>query len=273
MNTQLKNEKNNDEDNRKNKRVNWIQLIQSYLLIFIFHFIFILIIGYFISPWSKVDTVTVEGNEDVYDQMIIDKSSIKIGESVFKSKQKFDQSESDIVKELTQVSDVQITIEELNKVMIRVEEFSTVAYIAKEGAYLRVLEDGSVLDELYTISLGNQLVLSKFKEGDILNLMIQELKEIDQAILNLISEIELVEDRTNPLFIRVYMNNGNRVLAKIPEFSQKILYYPQMVQAVEGQKGVFDMEVGIYFTPFKDSEDPEAGVNENEEQNLGNLTE
>lgn len=272
MNTQSTNNKK-DAKNKKDERMNWVQLIQSYLFIFIFHLIFILIGGYFISPWSKVDTITVEGNQDVYDQLIIDKSSIRIGDSVLKSKQRFDQSEADIVKGLTQISKVQLKFEEINKVLIQVEEFSTVAYIAKEGAYLRVLEDGSVLDDLYTISLGNQLILSKFEEGDILDTMIRELKEIDQSILNLISEIELVENRTNPLFIRVYMNNGNRVLAKIPDFSQKILYYPQMVQAVEGEKGVFDMEVGIYFTPFKDSEDPEAGVNENEEQNLGNLTE
>ena len=268
MNAHLENKKNNIPD----EKMNFIQLIQSYLIIIIFHLIFILIVGYFLSPWSKVDTIIIEGNQNVYDQSIIDQTSIEIGDSVYKSKKNFDQIQSNIVNELDQISDAQLKIKEINKVMIQIEEFDTVAYIAKDGSYLRVLENGRVLDELYTISLGNQLILSKFKEGKVLNAMIQELKEIDKSILNLISEIELIKNRDNPLLIRVYMNNGNRVLAKIPEFSEKIPYYPQMVQAVEGKKGVFDMEAGIYFVPFIDRENPKAGLSENEGQELEGLT-
>ncbi|MDN6195258.1 MAG: hypothetical protein L0I93_02045 [Atopostipes suicloacalis] len=69
------------------------------------------------------------------------------------------------------------------------------------------------------------------------------------------------------------MNNGNRILAKIPDFSEKMSFYPKMVQAVESKKGVFDMEAGIYFTPFKDSDNLDLGVNSEEEENLGDLLE
>lgn len=271
MNSQSKNQWNEEKSLKEKPEMSWPQLIQHYLAVFIFHLIFIVIFAYLISPWSKVDTITVEGNQDVYDQLIIDESSVKIGDPIYKSKQKFEQNEKEIVDQLTQISKSKFKIEEMNKVVIQVEEFNTVAYIAKDGAYLRVLENGSVLDELYSISLGNQLILSKFEEGEVLNAMIEELKEIKRPILNLISEVELIETRENPLFIRVYMNNGNRVLAKIPDFSRKIPYYPQMVQAVEGEKGVFDMEAGIYFIPFKDSKNPDSGVNEGEEQSLEDL--
>lgn len=270
MSTQSENYQPQTEN--PDKKMSWIQLIQSYLIVIIINLILILILGYFISPWSKVDTITVEGNQDVYDQLIIDTSSITIGDSVYKTKKRFSQIEADLVQELTQISDSQLTIEGMNTIAIQVEEFETVAYIAKDGSYMRVLENGSVLDELYTISLGNQLILSKFEEGETLTSMIEELKKVKRPILNLISEIELVESRTNPLFIKIYMNNGNRVLAKIPDFSEKIPYYPQMVQAVEGKKGVFDMEAGIYFVPFNDYSDPELGVDESEAQNLDEIT-
>lgn len=268
MNTQPQHNQKNESE----ARMSWIQLIQSYLVIFIINITSILILAYLISPWSKVDAVIVTGNQEVYDQLIVETSSVALGDSVLQTKKKFPQIEEKIVQELTQISDAQLNMEGVNKISIQVDEFETVAYIAKDGSYLRVLENGDVLDELYTISLGNQLILSKFEKGTTLTSMIEELKKIDKPILNLISEIELVESRTNPLFIKVYMNNGNRILAKIPDFSEKITYYPQMVQAVEGKKGVFDMEAGIYFVPFKDFSDPDLGVDESDGQNLDELT-
>lgn len=261
-----------EKSEAKTNKMSWIKLIQSYLVVFIIHVTSILILAYLISPWSKVDAVIVTGNQAVYDQLIVETSTIELGDFVLQTKQNFPQIEEKIVQELTQIADAHVNMEGINKISIQVDEFETVAYIAKDGSYLRVLENGDVLDELYTISLGNQLILSKFEEGKTLTSMIEELKKVDKPILNLISEIELVEARTNPLFIRVYMNNGNRVLAKIPDFSDKIIYYPQMVQAVEGKKGIFDMEAGIYFIPFKDFADPDLGVDESEGQNLDELT-
>ncbi len=244
------------------------KLMQRYIPILSVHLLFILFFAYLVSPLSKVDTISVEGNQDVYDQKIIDVAGVNRGDSLYKSQKKFTDIDQKILKELPQISQSKSIMKDWNNMVIQIEEFNTVAYIAKDESYLRVLENGQILDDLYTISLGNQLILSKFQEGEALNLMIEELRKLNEPIVNLISEIELVESRNNPLFIRVYMNNGNRVLAKIPDFSEKILYYPQMVQAVEGKKGVFDMEAGVYFIPFIDGESEESGINEEERQSI-----
>lgn len=273
MSEQSKNQKNRRSNLKESKEMNNRQLTQSFIIVLIFHLFFIAIFVYLISPLSKVATITVEGSQDVYEQLIIDESSITIGDYVYKSQQKFEESEKNIAEELVQVSKANMQIEEINQLIIQVEEYETVAYIAKDEGYLRVLENGKVLDDQYSISLGNQLVLSKFEEGQALDGIIEELSKIEKPILNLISEIELVKNRANPLFIHVYMNNGNRILAKIPDFSEKMSFYPKMVQAVESKKGVFDMEAGIYFTPFKDSDNLDLGVNSEEEENLGDLLE
>lgn len=244
------------------------KLLLRYIFIFAVNLFFMLIFGYLISPFSKVDTISVEGNQDVYVQEIIDESGIVKGDSLLKTKQNFSEVEKNILTELPQIASTKLIVDGMNQIIIQVDEFKAVAYIAEEGSYLRVLENGRVLDDLYTISIGNQLVLSKFKEGEALNLMIEELKKVDDPILNLISEIELTTTETNPFFIQVYMNNGNRILSNIPEFSEKILYYPKMVQAVEGKKGVFDMEAGIYFTPFNDGESEESGIDETASQEI-----
>lgn len=259
---------NEKSKNEINESMPLNKLLQRYVFIVFIQLIFILFSGYLLSPFSKVDTISVEGNQDVYVQEIIEESGLHPGDSVLKSKVKFEEIEKNITKQLPQVSNSTITMDGLNKIVIKVKEFSTVAYIAEDESYLRVLENGTVLDNLYMISIGNQLVLSKFEEGEALNLMIKELKKVDEPILNLISEIELTQTETNPYYIEVYMNNGNRILSNIPDFSEKLPYYPQMVQAVEGKKGVFDMEAGIYFIPFVDGESEESGIDEEAGQEI-----
>lgn len=244
------------------------KILQRYIPIVVVNVLVIIILAYFISPYSKVDSISVEGNQVVYDQEIIDQSGLKSGDTVVEVMRSFEEVADEIVDQLPQISATSVQLKGMNKIVIQVEEYDTVAYIAKDEAYLRVLENGTVLDDVFTVSIGNQPVLSKFEEGKTLNMMIEELSKLNTPILNLISEIELVESRSNPLFIRVYMNNGNRVLSTIPGFSEKIPYYPQMVQAVEGRKGVFDMEAGVFFIPFIDGESEESGMNEDERQEL-----
>ncbi|HLR92228.1 MAG TPA: cell division protein FtsQ/DivIB [Atopostipes sp.] len=250
------------------KSMEFHKVMQRYIPIVGINVAIIIILAYFISPLSEVNTISVEGNTAVYDQEIIDQSGLLSGDSVLETFRARDNVANQVVDGLPQVSESTVEVNGFNDVVIRVKEFDTVAYIAQDTSYLRVLENGTVLDDAYSVSIGNQPVLTKFEEGETLNLMIEELSKVEQPILNLISEIELVSDRKNPLFIRVYMNNGNRVLSSIPTFAEKIPYYPQMVKAVNGKKGVFDMEVGVYFTPFADGETEESGMNEDERESL-----
>lgn len=273
-NTDLSQEKDvQANEHPKESSMAFYKVMQRYIPIVIINLLIIIIMSYLISPLSKVATIVVKGNEAVYDQQIIEESGIRSRDSVLELMRKKDTTAENIVQNLPQVSESSVDISGFNEVIIQVKEYNTVAYIAKEQSYLRVLENGTVLDEEYNVSIGNQPVLIKFEEGAALDRMIEELSKVDMPILNLISEIELVTDRENSLFIRVYMNNGNRVLSLIPTFSEKIPYYPQMVKAVNGKKGVFDMEAGVYFTPFVDEETEESGLNEDEREALEEFNE
>ncbi len=249
------------------------KILLRYIPIVLVNILIIGVLSYFISPWSKVGTVSVEGNEEVYVQTIIDESGIRSGDLMLNIYRETEAIGEQITEQIDQIAETTIEIDGVNDLVFHVDEFSTVAYIAQDGAYLRVLENGTILEDAYEVSIGNQPVLSNFEEGEALNLMIDEMSQLDPAILHLISEIELVENRSNPLFIRAYMNNGNRVLSAIPSFAEKISYYPQMVQAVSGLKGVFDMEVGVTFIPFVTQEniDADTEVDEMERQELEGL--
>ncbi|WP_018659478.1 cell division protein FtsQ/DivIB [Allofustis seminis] len=231
-------------------RLNYIALVSVFMLV-------IAIASYFISPLSKIKKVNITGNDGVVTQEVLKASGLKMNQSIFEVKG----SEANIAKKIEaieQVKEATVTLENWNEVNIKIDEFKTVAYMSHDEKYLRILENGTILDNQYVQTIGNQPILNNFTEGKPLDAMIKELDKLDANILHMISEIEYVPGHANPLFIKIYMNSGNRVLASIPDFSKNMAYYPQMLQTVGDQKGIFDMEVGVYFIPFSHSKN-EAG--------------
>ena len=93
------------------------------------------------------------------------------------------------------------------------------------------------------------LLVNFDQKGKVVDLTNNALRNISPELLNQISEIELSTEAEKPNTIYVKMADGNRVVAIINTFSQKMKYYPQMVAQVEGQTGTFNLEVGAYFIP------------------------
>ena len=51
--------------------------------------------------------------------------------------------------------------------------------------------------------------------------------------------------------LTVFMDDGYEVRAMISTFAEKMAYYPEITaQLHDHEKGVIDMEVGTFFTPF-----------------------
>lgn len=238
-------------------QMNQKHLFQKGVPLILLFLLFISGAAYFLSSYSDVGTLSVEGSNEVLDQQVIDQSSVRSGDSLWNTYLNREQIEEQIVSALPQVADVSLIFSGLNDFTFEIEEYHTVAYIAEEEGYHKVLENGKVLEDQYATSIGNQPVFINFEEGDALDRIINQFDELDENIQRLISEIEHVESDRNPLLVRAYMNNGNQVLASIPSFADRMNYYPQMVEAVDGQHGLFDLEAGAFFTPFRNN-DPET---------------
>lgn len=228
---------------------------------------------YFISSYSDIETLSVDGNNEVLDQQVINSSGIQSGNSLWGTYWQRSEVEERIITELPQVSDVSVRLSGINDLTFEVEEYRTVAYISEDSGYLKVLENGVVLENEYTTSLGNFPIFLGFEEGSALNRIIVEFRELDPTVQDLISEVEHIESEHNPMLVRAYMNNGNQVLASIPSFAERMSYYPQMVQAVDGQHGVFDLEAGAFFIPFVNNDPETDELDEEAEVDLENISE
>ncbi|MGY0401029.1 cell division protein FtsQ/DivIB [Carnobacterium jeotgali] len=219
-------------------------------LILLFSFA-IFVVVYFISPLSKVDMLSVSGTKEVADQEIIDVSQIKSGDNLWKVFFERKEISKNLLSELPQVKSMKISFDGLNDYIIKIEEYQTVAYLAEENKYYNILENGKIVNESRKVSIGNPPIFKSFEENKALKAMIEQYKLLNENIQNSISEVEYTPSEIDDYLIKLYMNDGNEVVASIPSFAEKMIYYPDMVKKIGDQKGTFNIEVGAYFSPFE----------------------
>lgn len=223
-------------------------------LILLFSFA-ILVVVYFISPLSKVDMLSVSGTKEVADQEIIDVSQIKSGDSLWEVFFERKAISKNVLSELPQVKSMEINFDGLNDYTIKIEEYQTVAYLAEENMYYNILENGKIVNESRKVSIGNPPIFKNFEENKALKEMIVQYELLNENIQNSISEVEYAPSEIDDYLIKLYMNDGNEVIASIPSFAEKMIYYPDMVKKIGDQKGTFNIEVGAYFSPFEYSDE------------------
>lgn len=235
-------------------------------LILLFSFA-ILIVVYFISPLSKVDIVSVRGTKEVADQEIIDESGIKSGGNLWEIFFERNKISGEVVSELPQVKSMKIVLDGLNDYTLEIQEYETVAYLVKDNKYYNILENGKIVNESRKVSIGNPPIFKEFEENKALKEMIAQYQSLNENIQNSISEVQYTPSEVDDYLIKLYMNDGNEVIASIPSFAEKMNYYPDMVKKVGDQKGTINIEVGAYFSPFKYSEDKKEESNGTSDEN------
>ncbi len=220
------------------------------LLLLLFSFA-ILVVVYFISPLSKIEKISVSGTSEVTDQSVIDASRIKSGEPLWETFFSRKEKEKLVKKQLSQVKSMNLKFDSINSYELTIDEYKTVAYLEKKDTYYNILENGKIVNESRKVSIGNQPIFINFKEGKVLKKMLEQYHLLKENIHNSISEIEYTPSKTDPYLIKIYMNDGNQVIASITSFAEKMAFYPDIVQKIGEEKGIINIEVGIYFLPFE----------------------
>ncbi|WP_051912490.1 cell division protein FtsQ/DivIB [Carnobacterium funditum] len=220
------------------------------LLLLLFSFA-ILVVVYFITPLSKIGKISVSGASEVTDQAVIDASQIKSGDSLWETFFLRKEKETLVKKQLSQVKSMDLKFDSVNSYELVITEYKTVAYLENNDAYYNILENGKIVNESRKVSIGNQPIFIHFKEGKVLNEMLDQYHLLKENIHNSVSEVEYTPSKTDPYLIKMYMNDGNQVIASITSFARKMAYYPDIVRKIGKEKGTINIEVGIYFLPFE----------------------
>lgn len=221
---------------------------RKFLFILAVFVIALLVILYFRSSFSRINEIQIIG-ATLHETTFYEKESgLELGEFLWGF------SAKDIEKELLSmdsVKDVNVSRKWVRDVEITVTEWQTLAYVENAGRYQALLESGEVFSEEIIVPEDKAPIISGFANEKIKKRMTKQLLKMNQDVYALISEIIYTGSEIDENNITVYMDDGYEIHAVIPTFSEKMDYYEDIIaQLSDHEKGVIDMEVGTFFTPF-----------------------
>lgn len=233
---------------------------KKFILLVALFLIVLLSLLYFQSPLSDVRQISINDTELQEGKFYVSQSGLFIGQSLWGFKTKDIEQK---LRRITGVKDASVSREFINDVHIHLTEWKPVAYLENKEKFDLLLENGDEIATGNPDTLLHAPILSDFTGRGAVEDMIEQLKEMDSSVFELVSEIHYTDEDN----IKVYMNDGYEVHAAISSFAEKMQYYPEIVaQLPKEEKGVLDIEIGVFFKTFTDyyQELGQEGENETE---------
>jgi len=229
------------------------KLIKQLILILSVLGMAMLITIYFISPLSKVDNIVIAGVEKSDPQSIATSSGIRVGGPLWQQYRQRQVIANSVLEENPRLKSVAVSIVDLNRLKVSVEEYPVVAYAKQGDQFFQVIESGKIMQDESVTELSEKLpVLRDFKENDSLQEVIKAYNQFDASIQRQIMEIQSLATKKNPFRIKLFMKDGNEVIGLSTTIATKMPYYDKVVAEMD-EKGVIDMEAGdsgIFSYPF-----------------------
>lgn len=218
-----------------------------YLSIF---FLLLSVIVYLQSPLSHVKQIEIKGNSFVTEKEVNERSGITEKTNIWTINKK------KIAKQLTEhpaIASVKVKRSLPRTVEISLKEQKVVGYIREDNEYYPILENAQILKDYgQKVVKGDAPLLINFTEDKYLQLMTEQLKQLPNGILNLISEVHWAPSKENKNKVSLYMNDGFMVAGTIRNFAKKMDVYPSIVSQLDpNKKGIIHIGVGAYFEEFK----------------------
>lgn len=212
----------------------------------------IIIIGcmaFLISPYSKVKSVDISGNEIISVKQIKHYSPVKKGTSLFSVWGKQKKLAKRLKQRSQRMQSVKVKLVNFNQVKIKVEEYPTIGYLYDHRGYEPILQSGVIIKTKVLNPRDGFPVLKKFHDPKKLKRTIKQYRRINPPVRAVINTISYSPTKSNPDRIFLQMTDGNKVYASISSFGDKMDYYPSINSKLK-VKSIINMEVGAYSYPI-----------------------
>ncbi|EOI05167.1 hypothetical protein UAY_00642 [Enterococcus moraviensis ATCC BAA-383] len=241
----------------KIKKVRNKLLFRRLTLIVSVFLIALLIVLYFVSPLSKLGSISVSGNKSVDSQKIIEQSKLEKGESLWEQFGDRTIYEEKIERQLPRVKQATISLNGLNSFKIKIEEYKVVALESVNKVYHPILENGKILPEEMKAPVSGMPIFLNFKDQSIIKNLMNSYNKLPENLKQNISEIRYTPSAANKELVNLHMKDTNEVIVNISQLAEKMAYYEKVASQME-KPGIIDMEVGIFSYPFNNEEDEES---------------
>lgn len=219
---------------------------------------------YYISPLSKVSAVVVAENPLTPKEALIESSQIVKDERLWPQFFARQRIATAIEKANPRVKKATITLQQWNQLHLHVEEYSESAYLVKGNDYLPILENGTILQEPQKEVTKGRVIVENFTDETLILETLKQYKELPEEIQDAISQITYAPSKKNEELLTIFMNDGNQVIVGISKLADHMKYYLQVAKEMS-EKGVIDMEVGIYSYSYPSNETEEEENTESSE--------
>lgn len=205
-------------------------------------FSLISIVVYLQSPLSYVNQIKVVGLDYLNVDDVISYSELTTSTNLWSFKiTKIEEK----IEKMSHIKTATVKREFPNHVLIEVEEFQKIGYINNGDSIQPILENGTILNSFPLSDYhGDAPLLYQFSDDEYLQLLIEQMAQLPEAIADHISEIYWEPTESNPYLVRLNMNDGFNVVVSIRQFSNQMPSYPSIVSQLEGTTGTIEMGSG-----------------------------
>lgn len=205
--------------------------------------VILLLMLYIISPWSKINSLQVSGNNDLSVRQVEKETKIYPGRFIWGVYL----SRHHLVKEAKynnpQIKDLQITVTGPQSVKIVVKENALLGTAVLNNDTYAVLANGHLQRSRVA---ANGTAYKRFDGHKAeLEKTAAQIGKLKAAVRNGISSVNYQPTKEYPHRLIIYMRDGNTVYADLNTVGDKLAYYPGIAASMK-EKGVIDLQVGAY---------------------------
>ncbi len=208
--------------------------ITIFLLVICF---FAVLISFFLN--EPIKNIYIKGNKILSDDDIIYLAKIESYPGFF---QTFSSTVNKRLKNNSYVKDVKVKKSFYNVLTIEIEEYK--ALFIKENDNVLVLDSKEELTE-FDIDINVPFVVNYIPDT-IYDKFIDCMANVEDEVLNKISEIEYTPNDYDEGRFLLYMNDGNYVYVTLTKFNA-VNYYNEAYPSFKGKKGIWYLDSGNYF--------------------------
>lgn len=236
-----------------------ISLVRRLGLIITISLLFIIGLGYYISPLADVGSVQVEGVADLPPEQVVENSGIKASDKVFDYLFHQKNLGHRLGDKYHEIQNVGVKLNHFNRLVLKVNEYPTIGYIKEGSNYRKILADGKVgsrslpwakVDQDKPFFVGYNHMVSLEKDLELFDSFPQDFK----------NKVKLLSGNTRRgSQIILVMKDGNVVIGNISTLNDKLKYYNE-IKSKADKNSLIDLEVGAFSRPLTSSEKKAYGI-------------
>lgn len=204
---------------------------------------------YLMSPLAKVQSVVVTGIRQTSESELTNQMGIVPQETIWQVLASQSKINQQVKSTLPKVSSLKIMVQGINTLVVEVVENPAVARYASQGKSYEILADATSIEVPSLQTSQDYPLLKDFTDQSKVETLAKQLALVEPNVLAMVSEITYSKSGTNANAIQMNMKDGRVVKADLTNLGSKLNYYPQIQKEIGNQKGIIDMEIGVYFTP------------------------